>query len=100
VGDELHERRLAGAVAPHERHALALRDEEVDVVEHPLLLPRIAEAHAFEPDPALAFDDRSATRPDVSYGRAVTHRYVTRRRAVAGRYVPERHDRQCAVSGR
>ena len=55
--DELHQRRLAGAVLSDERDALPARDEEIDVAKDPLvvlLLTGIAEAHVLEADALLA----------------------------------------------
>ena len=51
---QLDERRLAGAVLAHQRQALALGDEDVDVAQGPLVVGAgIAEADTLEADALL-----------------------------------------------
>src|SRR5690606_20414417 len=52
-GEQLDERRLAGAVQAYEREALARPDRQADVADGGRLRPRVCEGHVLEHEPRL-----------------------------------------------
>ena len=48
AGEDLHQRRLAGAIRAEERHDLARRDDEIDIGEHRHAAERFADAAHLE----------------------------------------------------